>query len=300
MSTIGLATGTLATGTLATGTLATGTLATGTLATGTLATGTLATGTLAIATTALWLPSSAKAQEQSPSERRDTEARLLFEAGRLAFSEGRFDEALGHFRRAYELSERPDLLYNVGTAADRAGQREEAVAAYEQYLATAADIENRPIIESRLVILRREIAELQAARDAQRAPVHLTPEDTVPVADPNVAVAPAVRADEGEPIAAIALFAGAGATGIAAITVGILTLDARATLLTACTGHVCADPALRSRGEEMSTMALVTDVLSGASLALAVGAVLALVLTPSSESEHPLVRATSQGIALSF
>ena len=76
---------------------------------------------------ALWFTSGAVAQTpsaptgaQSPAdEMRDEEARQLFEAGRVAFTAGRFQSALDSFRRAHELSGRPLLLYNIGTCYDR-------------------------------------------------------------------------------------------------------------------------------------------------------------------------------------
>lgn len=62
---------------------------------------------------------SAGAQVEPSSDAVDQEARGLFEAGRAAFSDGRFDDALRYFRESFELSGRVELLYNIGTAADR-------------------------------------------------------------------------------------------------------------------------------------------------------------------------------------
>ncbi len=64
----------------------------------------------------------------------DAEARALYEAGRAAFDAGRYEDALGHFRGAYERSRRAELLYNVGLTADRLRLDETALESYEKFL----------------------------------------------------------------------------------------------------------------------------------------------------------------------
>lgn len=85
----------------------------------------------------LLLPGAALAQDLN-ADAADEEARSRFQAGRLAFEHRRFDEALQDFRRAYELSGRHDLLFNVARCLDRLGRDEEALEAYREYLARAA------------------------------------------------------------------------------------------------------------------------------------------------------------------
>jgi len=85
----------------------------------------------------------------------DEEARLVFQAGTVAFEDGRFAEALDRFRTAYELSGRTQLLYNIGVSADRLRRDEEALAAFEQFLAeSSADAEGVRDAEARVEILR--------------------------------------------------------------------------------------------------------------------------------------------------
>jgi tetratricopeptide (TPR) repeat protein len=76
----------------------------------------------------------------------DREARFLFEAGRTAYDAGRYREALAHFQGAYDLSLRPQLLYNVGQAADRLRQDEVALDAFERYLSALPVADNRPAV----------------------------------------------------------------------------------------------------------------------------------------------------------
>jgi len=89
-----------------------------------------------------------------PTAGRDKAARDLFNAGRTAFSEGLFVDAMKSFQRAYELSQRPQLLFNVGMAADSARLDSEALAAFEQYLREIPDAENREYVEARIATLK--------------------------------------------------------------------------------------------------------------------------------------------------
>ncbi len=80
----------------------------------------------------------------------EEEARGLFMAGRAAFDDGRYDEALAHFEASYTKSGRPELLFNIGLSAQRAGRFNRAIQAFEQYLRDAPDATNRRDVEARL------------------------------------------------------------------------------------------------------------------------------------------------------
>ncbi|MEM9072810.1 MAG: hypothetical protein AAGE52_30165 [Myxococcota bacterium] len=101
----------------------------------------------------------------------DQGARVIYQEGRTAFDEGRYEHALNLFRSAYDLSPRPELLYNIGTTADRLHLNEEALEAFESYVQALPFAENREAVEVRIGILRSEIARQremeQALQDAQ-------------------------------------------------------------------------------------------------------------------------------------
>lgn len=86
---------------------------------------------------------------------RDAEARGLFEAGRAAFDQGRYPDALGYFDRAYQLSRRAQLLYNIGQVHDRLRHDEEALQAFQQYLKQVPGAENRVEVQHRIEALRQ-------------------------------------------------------------------------------------------------------------------------------------------------
>jgi tetratricopeptide (TPR) repeat protein len=128
---------------------------------------------------ASWLafaPLVARAQEGATAE--DRQARSAFQAGREAFDAGRWEEALGHFEKAYELSPRPMLLYNIAKAQDNLGQLREARATYKRFLAAVPDASNRGAVERRVSELDVEVARLppevatpaQAAQAAETGP----------------------------------------------------------------------------------------------------------------------------------
>ena len=111
-------------------------------------------------------PAAARAQE-SPH---DAEAHAYFEAGRLAFGDGRYDEALTAFRRAYELSQRGQLLYNIGQCYDRMRRDQEALAAFQQFLAADPDSTNAAEVRARVAFLERAVADSTVATSTDPVP----------------------------------------------------------------------------------------------------------------------------------
>lgn len=114
---------------------------------------------------------------------RDAEGRGLFEAGRAAFEDGRYEDAVGYFDRAYQLSHRAQLLYNIGSAYDRLRRDAEALAAFEQYVRELPDAANVREVEARMRVLREAVAEHTTAEpDASETVVDVPEQDTGAVA----------------------------------------------------------------------------------------------------------------------
>jgi tetratricopeptide (TPR) repeat protein len=87
----------------------------------------------------------------------DEEGRARFEAGRLAFSQGRYEDALDDFRRAYQLTGRPQLLYNIGSTADRLRMDRDALEAFEEYLQSLDDSPLHAEVRRRVSVLRQGV-----------------------------------------------------------------------------------------------------------------------------------------------
>src|SRR5688572_29691924 len=80
----------------------------------------------------LVLPHASVSAQQT--EWADAEARTLFGLGNAAYTEGRYRAALDYFQQAYDLSRRPQLLFNIAQAADRLREDRRALEAFETYL----------------------------------------------------------------------------------------------------------------------------------------------------------------------
>lgn len=140
-----------------------------------------------VAVVAFSAPAAAQEAEpesiEEPVDEQDEMARQLFDQGRSAYSEGRFESALRAFRASYELSGRAQLLFNMGTTLDRLRRTREAVNHFERYLEEMYEAPNRSEVEARIRVLRAELdqqraaaadrdlltAELRAEREARRA-----------------------------------------------------------------------------------------------------------------------------------
>ena len=120
--------------------------------------------------------SAAIAQSASSRDAKIEAAKTAFAAGTRAYAEGDFETALERFRRAYELTGSPDLLYNIATVSDRMRRDQEALEAYEGYLEARPDSVDREHVASRIDVLRAAIqaqrrAELDAEIEARKAAV---------------------------------------------------------------------------------------------------------------------------------
>lgn len=103
-------------------------------------------------------PTAEPAAETS-SDTKDQEARELFEQGRAAYEDGEYRDAWAYFRQAFLLSKRPELLYNVGQAADRLRMDREAVDAFKLYVKRRPDADNRREVENRIRALQERLGE---------------------------------------------------------------------------------------------------------------------------------------------
>jgi tetratricopeptide (TPR) repeat protein len=114
---------------------------------------------------ALFLASevSAQAALAPAAAAADDAARSLFEAGAIAYAEGRYDDALACFERAYDLAGHPELLYNIALAHDRLRHDAEALASFRAFLERAPEeAPHRAEVASRIAVLERTIAQRQA------------------------------------------------------------------------------------------------------------------------------------------
>ena len=129
----------------------------------------------------LGLAFSSSARAQAP-DARDAEARALFQAGVSAFEAGRFEDALDRFEAAYEMSPRPELLYNLGTAADRLRRDETALSYFRAYLDQSTSPARGDEVRARIAALERSLAERNALERAAAQPPTAPAEGSAPPA----------------------------------------------------------------------------------------------------------------------
>jgi tetratricopeptide (TPR) repeat protein len=146
-----------------------------------------------------------------PSDPASVEARALFEQGRAAYDDSRYEVARAWFRLAWDKKKLPELVFNVAQCDFALGEYDEAVRHYEQYVKLAPTAANRPLVEdliqeAKAAIKRRPKAgAAEAVNAAVRAvvPSSLRGDGSSRAPSPNVVV------DGDEPI----VWAGAIAAG---------------------------------------------------------------------------------------
>jgi len=135
-----------------------------------------------------------RAKPDQARKERDQQARTHFELGRGAYDEGRYRDAWAEFREAYRLSQRPELLFNVGQTADRLGEDTDALKSFEMYLERLPNAGNRRDVENRVRALRERVmatehakAEASASQAQSPPPAQPTAPAAAPAAAPEAA-----------------------------------------------------------------------------------------------------------------
>ncbi|MDD9934230.1 MAG: hypothetical protein OXT09_11540 [Myxococcales bacterium] len=205
----------------------------------------------------------------------DQMAKEQFQQGRQAYNGGNFQQALDAFQRAYQLSPRPELLFNIGQAADRLRMDDLALSSFKQYLAELPQAHNREQVENRVRALEAVIAQRDAREaEAGAAPPPAPAPTPTNVADPVDPVPPPAPPSE-RPLPLGPLLLGGG--GVALVGVG-LAFGAMAKseedeyamleVSDAAQAHSAADTF-----DSAESKALVSNVLIGAGAAVVTGAV---------------------------
>jgi tetratricopeptide (TPR) repeat protein len=221
------------------------------------------------------------AQGQGRGARVDREARNLFEAGQDAYATGSYERALDYFERAYALSRRARLLYNIASTADRMRADARALEAYRAFLAAEPETERRAEVEARIAFIEgllRPPPEPAPPPEPPPAPTVEVP-DEVEVAPASLSV-PAPAPSGGVHPAGVATLVGAGLLFASFGVFGGLSLAEDQRLASSCgrdVGATCAPTAVRDL-ELFNTAADVSWIAGSA--AAAVGLVLLLALPP--------------------
>lgn len=89
----------------------------------------------------------------------ETDAREAFTIGREHFAAGRYTEALPHLERAYQLSnKRPSTIRALAQCHRAMSQFDEAIAYFQEYLATGPSAQDREAVEKTIALLEEKRA----------------------------------------------------------------------------------------------------------------------------------------------
>lgn len=89
-------------------------------------------------------------------------AKTAFEKGKRQYDEQKYEAAAESFKDAYELSERDELLYNIGQAYRRAEQLEKAEDYFQRYLEEKPDANNAEEVVQKVVEIQEKLASRMA------------------------------------------------------------------------------------------------------------------------------------------
>lgn len=216
----------------------------------------------------------------------DEEARVHFRLGQAYYDSGRFEDAAREFQQAYDLSQRPQLLYNVFLAWRDAAQLGPAIQALEAYLREVPDVRERDALSARLESMRRLHQQQEAARAATQARTggtqaqtptqtqtepEVTPQpepEVTPQPDPEVTEEPEPEPPTAAPseggsgsIVPYAVIGAGGALVLAGVLTGVLALSAESDLESMCPMDACPGNEWVDTRDSGQTLATVTDIL---------------------------------------
>ena len=216
------------------------------------------------------------AYAQQPVE--DTRARELFLEGEAHYAAGRYEQAAERYLEAYQLSERPELLFNVGNAYERLGDYRNAAKYLGEYVNTPRA---RDVVSVRERIRRLEAAAVEQERSEQ-AKQQAVPEAAVTEPSPS-----AVRAKRGRNPATW-WFVGSGVTAAGAIGMGLLAVNAGKSAARDCSDGarpVCRDSASSALTQE-KVFAISADIFAVATVVTA-GVGIYLLFQGDDEEQRP-------------
>jgi tetratricopeptide (TPR) repeat protein len=160
----------------------------------------------------------ARARAEDVSEAQLAAGNELLAAGKAAFGDGRYNDALYDYEQAYQRTQRPSVLYRIGDTADKLGAHERAISAFQQYLAALPTAKDAEFVQSRIAANREalRVNEAPAPNTGALSPVAAAETAADSGKSSPLAVAPSDRKDLAR---AWWLWAGAGTLAVATIVI---------------------------------------------------------------------------------
>lgn len=220
-------------------------------------------------------------------------ARNHIQNGGRYYQLGRFAEAAREFQSAWELTRRPELLFNLAHALEGAGRDREALDAYERFDASGASGVDRQSLLAHMAALRTRLSHAATATATATAP-QPTPTRVTP--EPPRVIQPPPPAPRSLALPVTLLSAG-GAFLVTGLALGLTVSSTWSDLNARCQNRIC-DPSLQSDASAAEMRATVADVLGGVGLAaLAAGVVVLLLPHPQASAPRVGLMCTGEGCA---
>jgi tetratricopeptide (TPR) repeat protein len=105
--------------------------------------------------------------EPSPSPQALKQAKAHYALGKSYQDKGAWDLAVAEYQAAYQLSSRPQMLFNIGQCQRLKGDKEKAIEAYQAFVAAAPEDPNADEARDQIVALKLRL-EVEAADQRSR------------------------------------------------------------------------------------------------------------------------------------
>src|SRR5688500_8949930 len=129
------------------------------------------------------LPGAVWAQ---PMPDREAVAKAHYERGITLYNLSKWDEAIAEFKKAYDLSKAPGLVFNIAQAQRLKGDHRAALDSYKSYLRLDPGAYNHAETEARIAELERAIADEEKSKPKPPDEAAEPPPDRVMRVDANV------------------------------------------------------------------------------------------------------------------
>ncbi len=193
---------------------------------------TLALVVAVVAVVAVAAAAPAALAQPTPPNPDDEAARELYREGDRLYAEGRYEEALDQFSKAFELSGRATLLFNMANSYERLARYAEAAEVLRRYLPDATDDEKTALRKRIARLDERAEAQVRAAaaRGAEQNELAALRAKKCPTCD----VAAPPRASRASRAASYALLATGTVALTAGVVFGVVARDANSDALEHC------------------------------------------------------------------
>jgi tetratricopeptide (TPR) repeat protein len=133
------------------------------------------------------------------SEAQKRETREHYEKATKLYNLGKFTEAIAEYQAAYLVSADPVMLFNIAQCHKNAGQPDEAIRFYKNYLRNAPNAGNRANVEERIAEMERLVEERKRQAAALPPPTQSAPPPAETQPPPNPTPPPVTPTDTGTP-----------------------------------------------------------------------------------------------------